>query len=153
MYNKNIDYYDINNLIELSNEDIKILIGSRNTGKKQYLERYVIKQYEEEIRRGVAICKDFKISFEKFFKIDYMKKYAYELAEDNNKLNSVYYSIQLLYNDIYKKYNNKYYACAPLLQNILNNIKGVYGYLSKVFDYDIIKEIDEQIKPNYKDVK
>lgn len=153
MYNRNINFYSINTLLELDNTEIQILIGVRGAGALFKLQKYILNEYEEEIRQALAICNDFKISYEVFFKIDFIKKYAYDLNDNANKLHSKEYSTQLVYNDIYKKYKNKYYACRPLLQDILNNIKGVYGYLSNVFDYDIIKEIDEQIKPNYKDVK
>lgn len=153
MYKRNINFYNINTLLELDNKEIEILIGIRGAGALLKLQKYILNEYEEELRQAVAICNDFKISYEAFFKIDFIKKYAYDLNDNSNKLHSQEYSTQLVYNDIYKRYNNKYLACRPLLQDILNNIKGVYGYLSKVFDYDIIKEIDDQIKPNYKDVK
>lgn len=104
--------------------------------------------YEDEILKLIAICKDFKIAYNKVFKDKVLLNYAFKIDETSKQYKESYF-LQRAYNEIYKKYICLYNGFSPLFKKILYCIEESYKMLGFIFDCDIIKLID-----NYKkDVK
>ena len=84
----------------------------------------ILTEYQDEIIIACAICKDFKISYEDFFKYDFLIQWAYEL-EESDKIYTNEYQIQKAYNDLYKKYYSLLPQLRPLIQKIVCDIKQI----------------------------
>lgn len=112
-------------------------------------ETKIIEEYEDVIKRAIAICTDFKIPFEKVFKEKYLLNGAYKMVEDTNNLYTFDYQIQKCYNELYKKITSPCPAVyQKIFQHIYMNIASIFIYISIIFSCDIIKLIKQ-----YKDVK
>ena len=101
--------------------------------------------YKDEILRLMAVCKDFKISYEKVFKDKELLKYVYELDEKSKQYEDVYY-MQKAYNEIYKKYSCTYDFVNIGFKKILYCIKDIYKQLENIFNCDIINLIAQYKK-------
>lgn len=144
----NNNFFSINDLLKYDKEDFKILISDRKTGFKYAITQELIKEYDEEIKRAIAICIDFKISLNSIFKDKFLNDYAHKLIELPSVLYTQEYQIQKVYNEIFKSYHKKINVLSKPLQAIILNIKKFYSYIAYIFDYDIIKIIEAK-----KDVK
>lgn len=155
----NDKFFKIKDLLKYDKQNFKILIGGRSVGVKYAIEqeRYkkmtkiietkIIEEYEEMIKRAIAICIDFKIPFERVFKEKYLLNEAYKMVEDTNNLYTFDYQMQKCYNELYKKIS-KPAMYQKIFQYIYMNIVDIYINISITFNCDIIKLIKQ-----YKDVK
>ena len=98
----------------------------------------IINDYLSEIIRACAICKDFKISYEKMFKYDFLIGFAYEMAE-SKKLYVAEYTEQCVYNDFYKRYGKIKLQLNKMMRQMVYNIEQIIIYYANIFNYNIIK--------------
>jgi len=110
----------------------------------EFKEVYLL-YYNDLIRIGAAICKDFKISFESFFKHDFIVKYIYEQLDKNTLYNEIY-SMQKVYNELYKKCLKSKKLYIKGYQNIIDNIYNIIMETAYFFNYDISKMINKIIE-------
>lgn len=105
--------------------------------------KFIIEEFYNEIILGCAICKDFNITYEKFFKYDFLIQWAYEL-EESKKLYTEDFKMQKCYNDFYKNYGYKALQLNKFMKQLVYNIKQIIIDICGIFNYNISKKLENK---------
>lgn len=108
-------------------------------------EEFILKEYKDEIHEAIAICKYFRISYERFFKEKFLINYAYEHHDittfyTNDELLKKY-NMAVVYCDLYKKYYKKRFALNYSMLKMILQAKCIIISIANIFNCDIMKLI------------
>lgn len=120
-------------------------------------EEFIITEYEEAIIMAVALCDNYKIKYEDYFKEKYLYMIAYKRKRDifNSTAKKIYllnlWQRMRAYFEFYEKFKNNNILKSRFAE-ILNNIKKIICQLDLLFSNDIIKlsEKRKELKQNAK---